>query len=184
MIASRLTHLLAKSVVRVQPKYSPLSTSAIRLASGNPNLELGVYPRTEEERLRAAKKYNLIPEDYEPYPEEEGFGDYPNLKPIGAYNKDKYLDYDDPFDYRHYGEVCHRDYEMLLWERADTQQNEKINYPFYIKFLTVVAYVSALPILYYTFNRYKIQINHRYKVRKHQNVEPYEFKDMPPVPHH
>merc|ERR1711981_1508257 len=45
----------------------------------------GPYPETEEERLAAAKKYGLIPEDYEPYPNDgqwneaigpHGLGDY------------------------------------------------------------------------------------------------------------
>merc|ERR1712141_609787 len=49
----------------------------------------GPYPETEEERLAAAKKYGLIPEDYEPYPNDgqwneaigpHGLGDYPNLR--------------------------------------------------------------------------------------------------------
>ncbi|CAG2163376.1 unnamed protein product [Oppiella nova] len=39
----------------------------------------GQYPKTQEEREAAAKKYNLIPEDYEPYPEGSGYGDYPKL---------------------------------------------------------------------------------------------------------
>merc|ERR1712099_152797 len=49
----------------------------------------GPYPETEEERLAAAKKYGLIPEDYKPYPPDafwnehvgpQGLGDYPMLQ--------------------------------------------------------------------------------------------------------
>lgn len=33
----------------------------------------GSYPRTPEERAAAAKKYNMLVEDYEPYPD-DGMG--------------------------------------------------------------------------------------------------------------
>lgn len=52
------------------------------LLAWNKDWKPGPYPRTEEERIAAAKKYNMLPEDYEPYPEEEGYGDYPKFEPI------------------------------------------------------------------------------------------------------
>ncbi len=62
-----------------------LPSVVLRRHAGHWNYEWspGPYPRTKEERLAAAKKYNLQPEDYEPYPEDGflgmGLGDYPNL---------------------------------------------------------------------------------------------------------
>ena len=56
-----------------------------RRSAGNWNYQWmpGPYPRTKEERLAAAKKYNLEPEDYKPFPEDGylgmGLGDYPDL---------------------------------------------------------------------------------------------------------
>ncbi|XP_061177194.1 NADH dehydrogenase [ubiquinone] 1 beta subcomplex subunit 8, mitochondrial-like [Saccostrea echinata] len=59
----------------------------------------GPYPKTEEERRAAAKKYGMQPEDYEPYDPELGWGtgDYPNVEPIG---KDLRSDFDQYDNYR------------------------------------------------------------------------------------
>jgi len=65
----------------------------------------GPKPTTKEEIEAVAKKYNLIPEDYEPYPEDYGLGDYPNIKPIHWAAKDPYDDYDHPYWRRNYGEI-------------------------------------------------------------------------------
>lgn len=43
----------------------------------------GPYPKTPEERAAAAKKYGLTMEEYQPYPEDQGYGDYPKLPDIG-----------------------------------------------------------------------------------------------------
>lgn len=146
--------------------------------------ELGPYPKTEAERIRAAKKYNLIPEDYQPYPEEEGFGDYPNLKPIGQYYRDRYCDYDDPMEYRHYGEVYHRDYDLLVWERDNTGDNDKVQVNPWARLAYFLGLIALLPTSFWLFEKYRIHPNHNYKVRKFQNTDTYEFKDVPPPPAH
>ena len=64
----------------------------------------GPYPKTAAARAAAAKKYGLRPEDYEPYPDEEGYGDYPKLPEIGDDSKDFYNNYDMPDLRRNYGE--------------------------------------------------------------------------------
>lgn len=54
-------------------------------------------PQTEEERLAAAKKYNLLPEDYKQYPDDGmGYGDYPHLPDVPTETKDPYYPYDIP----------------------------------------------------------------------------------------
>ena len=64
----------------------------------------GDYPKTPGERAAAAKKYGLRPDDYEPYPEEEGYGDYPKLPDIGDASKSYYNNYEYPEYKRNYGE--------------------------------------------------------------------------------
>jgi hypothetical protein len=59
----------------------------------------GPYPKTEEERRAAAKKYGMQPEDYKPYDPALGWGtgDYPQVDAIGM---DLRSDYDQFDDYR------------------------------------------------------------------------------------
>ncbi|CAG0881711.1 unnamed protein product [Cyprideis torosa] len=67
----------------------------------------GPYPRTEAERRAAAKKYNMLYEDYQPYPEEKAFGDYPWIPMIHHDMRNPYEDFDFPHLRRNYGEVIH-----------------------------------------------------------------------------
>lgn len=57
----------------------------------------GPYPKTEEERLKAAKKYGMQPEDYKPWENHDkwGSGDYPEIQPIGEDLKSEYEVWDD-----------------------------------------------------------------------------------------
>lgn len=148
---------------------------------GDPNLQVGPWPRTKEERERAAKKYNLIPEDYEPYPETDGFGDYPNLKAIGAYNRDWYDDFDDTTDHRFFNETLHLDYDLYLWERIDPLESEKGHWSYKKKFFIFACISASVPTLVYLKNRYKIHINTDFKarplpcVRMRQGYDLYEF---------
>lgn len=64
----------------------------------------GPYPKTQEERAVAAKKYGLTLEEYQPYPEDMGYGDYPKLPDIGADSKDPSYPYDLPDLKRNFNE--------------------------------------------------------------------------------
>lgn len=64
----------------------------------------GPYPRTPEERAASAKKYGMSIEEYQPYPEHMGYGDYPNLPDIGADSKDPHYPYDCPEFKRNFNE--------------------------------------------------------------------------------
>lgn len=57
----------------------------------------GPYPKTEEERRAAAKKYGMQPEDYKPYDPELGWGtgDYPHVEAIGMDLRSDYEQFDD-----------------------------------------------------------------------------------------
>jgi len=108
----------------------------------------GPYPKTKEEREAAAKKYNLIPEDYEPYPEGTGTGDYPKLPPVGQDARDPYEDFDYHYRRRNFGETLHREYEIYTSDRHNP--NEELRYtPFYMamNFIGVVAFVFCLALI-------------------------------------
>lgn len=173
-----------KPALNLSSHIARLSTSVPLQATGNPLYEVGPYPKTEADRLRAARKYNLIPEDYQPYPEEEGMGDYPNLKPIGHYYRDWYCDYDDPYDYRHYGEVYHRDYDLLVWERDSSGEEDKCSVNPYTRFFVFFGTMAFFPLTFFLFQKYKIQINHPYKVRRFQEMESHSFENVPQPPAH
>lgn len=65
----------------------------------------GPYPHTKEERERAAKRYGLLPEDYEPYPDDgTAPGDYPNLPAYSAHHRDLFTHYEHRQLTRHFGE--------------------------------------------------------------------------------
>ncbi|XP_077530804.1 NADH:ubiquinone oxidoreductase subunit ASHI [Haemaphysalis longicornis] len=82
------------------------------------------HPRTEEEHRAAAKKYNMLPEDYKPSPEndEMSWGDYPHLPRISASARDPYEQYDFPFLRRNYGEPVDIFMDGYTLERMDTSR--------------------------------------------------------------
>lgn len=67
----------------------------------------GPRPKNEKERLKAAKKYGLHPDEYKPYPDDgmHPFGDYPELPMIGVGLRDPNYPYDYPDERRNFGEV-------------------------------------------------------------------------------
>lgn len=142
-----------------------ISCTAILRSSDDPMLTVGPWPRTKEERIRAAKKYNLIPEDYEPYDENDAFGDYPKLKAIGAFNRDPYDDFDDTTECRFYGEVYHKDNDLYYWERIDPLAHEKKDLHFLTKLSIFVGMIVFFPTLNYLSETYRIHINHPKKQR-------------------
>jgi len=63
------------------------------------------YPKTKAEFDRAAKKYNLLPEEYIPYKDDGlGYGDYPKLPDVGVETRDPYYPYDYPELRRNFNE--------------------------------------------------------------------------------
>lgn len=71
----------------------------------NKDFKPGKYPETEEERRAAAKKYNMLPEEYKPYADDGmGCGDYPKMPDIAIESKDPYYPYDFPEHKRNFNE--------------------------------------------------------------------------------
>lgn len=139
------------------------------------NRTMGPWPATKEEREKAAKKYNLIYEDYEPFPEDEGFGDYPMLPAVGAFNRYKYDDFDDPSDMRFYGEPFHINASQYYWEREDPMEDEKIyyqQYPPWMRFLMLCSVVAGFIAVFKGLIYFRININHPWKIRSYNEGRP------------
>merc|ERR1712226_131911 len=98
------------------------------LAQWHEDWEVGKKPVTKEEREAAAKKYGLIPEDYEPTTDTSDTSDYPMLPRVGHRSLDPYADWDDPGMKRNFGEPVHRDWEQLTEDRADPAWEYKFTY--------------------------------------------------------
>lgn len=92
----------------------------------------GPYPKTEEERLKAAKKYGMQPEDYKPWENHDkwGSGDYPEIQPIGEDLKSEYEVWDDkstktnfnePLPMREYHYTDRFDYGQDLYPSSDKE---------------------------------------------------------------
>lgn len=159
-----ITRTLLPKVLGLNAREVTARAGSVRLFSiispdpGYNNLTMGPYPKTKEERILAAKKYNLIPEDYETYPEDEGFGDYPKLPTIGTANRDPYDDYDDPVDRRYYGEPFHLYYDLYQYERHDPMWREKLVRPLWATRLIFIATALFMPCYLWFFEYFEIEI--------------------------
>ncbi|UXI15349.1 hypothetical protein NH340_JMT01292 [Sarcoptes scabiei] len=102
------------NLANAQIKYMP-----IRSCGWVQDYKPGPYPKTAAEREAAAKKYNLIPEDYEPYEEGSGYGDYPKLPIVGEDDMDPYENFDFYYYRRNYGQTLHIDYDVYCSEKSD-----------------------------------------------------------------
>ena len=77
----------------------------MNLLDWNKDYKPGPYPRTEEEKLKAAERYGLHPSEYKLYPNDgTGWGDYPKLPEVGADSKDPYYPWDNPELKRNFNE--------------------------------------------------------------------------------
>jgi NADH-ubiquinone oxidoreductase ASHI subunit (CI-ASHI or NDUFB8) len=57
-------------------------------------------------------QYGLIPEDYKPFPENESYGDYPDLKPSSADSRPGNEYWDVPEFRRNFNEPLHLHFDM------------------------------------------------------------------------
>ncbi|KAM4623851.1 NADH dehydrogenase [ubiquinone] 1 beta subcomplex subunit 8, mitochondrial [Polymixia lowei] len=100
----------------------PALLPGCRAASGITKDSLpGPYPKTPEERAAAAKKYNIMAEDYEPFPDNgEGYGDYPQIPNRSQHERDPWYQWDHPDLRRNWGEPMHWNFDMFIRNRVDT----------------------------------------------------------------
>jgi NADH dehydrogenase (ubiquinone) 1 beta subcomplex subunit 8 len=124
----------SSKLVRVMPSSFPLTL--IRNGSHgppgrwNPDWRASPQmPRTMEERIATAKKYNLHPADYKVYNNPDavvtGHGDYPDLPAISYAERNPYEAWDMPELRRNFGEPLHIDFDMYTGDRCDTRRSRK-----------------------------------------------------------
>lgn len=121
----------------------------------NKDYKAGKTPKTDKEREAAARKYNLHPSEYQPYPEDGmGWGDYPKLpdKPVEA--KDLYYPYDMPEHKRNFGEPIHIDYPIWSEDRFGTAAPSRFSMQ--TMFLTFAGVMTAWFALYFYFEDKKL----------------------------
>ncbi|XP_077999940.1 NADH dehydrogenase [ubiquinone] 1 beta subcomplex subunit 8, mitochondrial-like [Glandiceps talaboti] len=134
------------------------------------NLEMGKdelpgpYPTTPEERAKAAKKYNMRLEDYEPYPDDGlGWGDYPKLPIQHVDSRSHWDDWDFPDIRRNYGDVYHID-EDIMW-RNRPQWDKDFGTPYRTQVKTLLGVLTVIGLL--------IAFGHKYPL--FQPVGPKQF---------
>ena len=110
------------------------------------------------ERIAAAKKYGLIPEDYKPYPRDgtfnkhigpQGLGDYPMLEPSSGDSRSSHINWDDPDLKRNHGEPLHYNYYYQDERRNDdtTRHRWTTTQAFGISIATFLFFVSPYFLL-------------------------------------
>lgn len=109
-----------------------LIISYVVYSDWNKDYKPAPFPKTEQEIAAAAKKYNLLPEEYKPYADDGlGYGDYPHLPDVSIETRDAYYPYDFPEHKRNFKEpvseaalICisnaHLTYNMLLFRHSFT----------------------------------------------------------------
>jgi len=112
------------------------------------------YPETKEEREAAARKYGMIPEDYEPYdPTDWGLGDYPKLEKSSQDSRSGQIDWDYMADRRNFGEPMMRDYDASQATRFDdTTKLPRSQAQLWAGFL---AWVGGFALLFYIGSHFK-----------------------------
>nr|BAN20972.1 NADH-ubiquinone oxidoreductase ashi subunit [Riptortus pedestris] len=100
------------------------------------------YPQTEEERLAAAKKYGLLPQEYEPTPDDgQGSGDYPHLKEFSVEARDPFYPWDFPEYRRNFGEVLHQDANLFTEDRYNV--NMRPRYPLSLQMAAFLGVIGV-----------------------------------------
>eukprot|EP00088_Acartia_fossae_P012375 TRINITY_DN16378_c0_g1_i1.p1 TRINITY_DN16378_c0_g1~~TRINITY_DN16378_c0_g1_i1.p1 ORF type:complete len:195 (+),score=46.77 TRINITY_DN16378_c0_g1_i1:30-587(+) len=105
----------------------------------------GPYPENEDQRLAAAKKYGLIPEDYKPYPKDSDrmTGDYPDLPLVPEGHRNAMYEWDYPQYRRDYGEPLHEDFDMYRETRYTPFRGRWTEGEMWRVFLGILAFMSG-----------------------------------------
>jgi len=137
----------------------------------------GPYPKTEEERRAAAKKYGMLPEEYEPYPDDGfGFGDYPKLPDISAENKDPFYNWDFPAEKRNFGDPIHVHADGISEDRWD--MNKKFVVPYKKQMAMLFGVVGGALFIFYLTDDYKMIQTVMPKQMPHEGGKHYTFEQV------
>lgn len=121
----------------------------------NKDFKPGPYPKTPEEREAAAKKYGLLPEEYEPYPDDGlGHGDYPKLPDVSTESRDPYYPWDFPEYKRNFNDPMHVQADMYGEDRFDV--SAKPRYTLRQQFLAFIGVMGFSVGLYSFLESYKM----------------------------
>ncbi|EUB58866.1 NADH dehydrogenase [ubiquinone] 1 beta subcomplex subunit 8, mitochondrial [Echinococcus granulosus] len=116
------------------------------------------FPTTPAQREAAAKKYGLLPEDYETYePDGNCPGDYPKLEPFNELHRDPYEHYDYGHLKRNYNEPIPWFWDFYGPMGYDNyQQQLRYNEPRWRTLIRFIAPVFILFPLFYLGDMYKL----------------------------
>ncbi|XP_019644804.1 PREDICTED: NADH dehydrogenase [ubiquinone] 1 beta subcomplex subunit 8, mitochondrial-like [Branchiostoma belcheri] len=114
----------------------------------------GPYPQTPEEWAAAAKKYGMRVEDYQPYPDDgTGYGDYPMLPEEGVESKDPWVDWDDKWHRRNFGEAPHIHIDAFTRQRVNP--NQKYVVPWKQMVAALLGFLGFNAVMLYFGEQYK-----------------------------
>ena len=115
------------------------------------------------ERLAAAKKYGLIPEDYKPYPPDafwnehvgpQGLGDYPMLQKSSQDSRSGHINWDDPDLKRNFGEPLQ--YNYYLNQETKHDDTTRPRYPLWQTLLCFLGTFAFFASPYYFMRNYPL----------------------------
>ncbi|XP_071941794.1 NADH dehydrogenase [ubiquinone] 1 beta subcomplex subunit 8, mitochondrial-like [Antedon mediterranea] len=151
---SKLFRLSLLKNVRVSQKACMSSDSFFGDSSkrGMPKL----YPKTEADRIAAAKKYNIRLEDYEPYADDGiGWGDYPKFDKVHQDSRNPHADWDFPEERRNFGDVLHIEEDFLKRYTPNTTKTMKYSRKqqagMFFGFLGIILFIYYLGYLFKWF---------------------------------
>lgn len=143
--------------------HGPLYVS-IRNHGWNKDFKPGPYPATLEARNAAAKKYNMLPSEYDAYPEDgTGVGDYPKFPAVSGDSKDPNYPWDNPEFKRNYGETFHLQADMIGEDRYDVTMRHRV--PFWSQwgqFLGVVFGLFGVMLVFENFKMFPALLPKQY----------------------
>ncbi|XP_050297153.1 NADH dehydrogenase [ubiquinone] 1 beta subcomplex subunit 8, mitochondrial [Anthonomus grandis grandis] len=127
---------------------SPVLSSVRSAGHWNKDFRPGDYPKTEEERIAAARKYNVHIKEYKPYPDDgTGNGDYPLLPLEGVDLRDPFYPWDNPELKRNFEEPIHEDFDLIRDDRWDAGRT--FLKPVWHLWLQTIGCLGGLAILFY-----------------------------------
>ncbi|XP_019871479.1 NADH dehydrogenase [ubiquinone] 1 beta subcomplex subunit 8, mitochondrial [Aethina tumida] len=169
IIKSAITNKILKS--------NAVVLTALRNAGHwNKDYKPGPYPKTEEEMVAAAKKYNLSREEYKPYKDDgSGCGDYPDLPLISNDSKDPFYPYDNPELKRNFGETLHSEFDLIREDRYDV--SARLRHPMWVYWTQFLGVMVGCFVVYGLFEQVKMfpqATPRQYPNKTHYTFEPKE----------
>ncbi|KAG0725248.1 NADH dehydrogenase [ubiquinone] 1 beta subcomplex subunit 8, mitochondrial [Chionoecetes opilio] len=144
-------------LVQTSRRVQGLSSVIISRSAGhwNKDWKPAPYPVTPEERLAAARKYGLRPDEYRPIPDDGlGAGDYPDVPLVSAESRDPYYPWDHPEHRRDFMEPIHEDFDAHGLDRENASQ--KLRFSATYQLLAFLGVMTAFVGSFYLLENYKL----------------------------